>query len=81
MFSNIGTPKHSFSIWNKWKINVLGVPILKHVRVQKLSFLIFRSEVWPRGYKTFFMLYSVEHEILNAHKYNNIKKFGIFMLR
>ena len=24
---------------------------------------------WPRGYKTFFMLNSVEHEILNAHKY------------
>ena len=28
----------------------------------------------PRGYKTFFMLNSVEHEILNAHKYKNIKK-------
>ena len=22
---------------------------------------------WPRGYKTFFVLNSVEHEILNAH--------------
>ena len=33
---------------------------------------------WPRGYKTFFMLNSVEHEILNAHKYKNIKKFSIF---
>ena len=32
----------------------------------------------PRGYKTFFMLNSVEHEILNAHKYKNIKKFGLF---
>ena len=32
----------------------------------------------PRGYKTFFVLNSVEHEILNAHKYKNIKKFGIF---
>ena len=30
----------------------------------------------PRGYKTFFVLNSVEHEILNAHKYKNIKKFG-----
>ena len=29
----------------------------------------------PRGYKTFFVLNSIEHEILNAHKYNNIKKF------
>ena len=32
----------------------------------------------PRGYKTFFMLNSVEHEILNAHKYKSIKKFGLF---
>ena len=29
----------------------------------------------PRGYKTFFMLNSVEHEILNTLKYKNIKKF------
>ena len=33
---------------------------------------------WPRGYKTFFVLNSVEHEILNAHKYKNIKKIGLF---
>ena len=36
--------------------------------------------IWvPRsqGYKTFFMLNSVEHEILNAHKYENIEKFSI----
>ena len=32
----------------------------------------------PRGYKTFFVLNSVEHEILNAHKYKNIKKIGLF---
>ena len=32
----------------------------------------------PRGYKTFFILSSVEHEILNAHNYKNIKKFGLF---
>ena len=31
-----------------------------------------------RGYKTFFMLSSVEHEILNAHRYKNIKKFSFF---
>ena len=35
-------------------------------------------ESWPRGYKTFFMLNSTEHDILNAHKYTNIKNFGIF---
>ena len=33
----------------------------------------------PRGYKTFFVLNSIEHEILNAHKYKNIKKFGFFL--
>ena len=37
-----------------------------------------QNENWPRGYKTFFVLNSVEHEILNAHKYRNIKKFGLF---
>ena len=32
----------------------------------------------PRGYKTFFKLNSVEHEILNAHKDKNIEKFCFF---
>ena len=31
-----------------------------------------------RGYKSFFMLNSVEHGILNANKYKNIKKFSFF---
>ena len=35
-----------------------------------------KLEIWPRDYKTFFMLNSVEHEILNAHKYKNVKNFG-----
>ena len=33
---------------------------------------------WPRGYKTFFMLNSTEHEISTAHKklkYGQMKKF------
>ena len=30
----------------------------------------------PRGYKTFFMLHSGEHEIVNAHKYKDINKLG-----
>ena len=37
---------------------------------------------WTRGFETFFMLNSaehVEHEILNAHKYKNIEKFGSFL--
>ena len=36
------------------------------------------TKTWPRGYKTFFVLNSVEHEFVNAHKYKNIKKFGLF---
>ena len=32
-----------------------------------------------RGYKTFFMLNSAGHEILNAHKYESIKKICIFL--
>ena len=35
-------------------------------------------ETWAQGYKTLFMLNSVEHEIVNARKYKNIKKFGFF---
>ena len=35
-------------------------------------------QIWPRGYKTFFILNSVEHEILNAYKYENMKQFIIF---
>ena len=34
-------------------------------------------ESWPQCYKTFCMLSSVEYEILNAHKYKNIKKIGL----
>ena len=33
------------------------------------------------SYKTYFMLNSAEHEISNAHKYENIQKFSIFRLR
>ena len=33
----------------------------------------------PRGYKTFSMLNSTEHEISNAHKFKYIKKFSFFL--
>ena len=29
------------------------------------------NEFWPRGYQTFFMLDSAEHEIFSANKYEN----------
>ena len=34
--------------------------------------------IQARGYKHFFLLSSAEHEIINVHKYKNIKKFSIF---
>ena len=60
---------------------VLGVPIFKHIRaaLEGVSHLITINAIsWARSYKTFFILNSVEHEILNAHKFKNIKTFGLF---
>ena len=37
-----------------------------------------RSKKQARVYKTFFMLNSAEHKILNAHKYQNTTKLSIF---
>ena len=48
------------------------------IEIHKASKKIYISFSRPRGYNTFFVLNSVEHEILNAHKYKNIKKFGLF---
>ena len=36
------------------------------------------TTTWPRGYKTFFMLNSTEHEISNAPKFKYIKKIQLF---
>ena len=33
----------------------------------------------PRGYKTFLMLNSVEHEILNAHKYKKYQEIWFIL--
>ena len=37
-----------------------------------------QTQIKARGYKTFFMLNSVEHKILIALKYEDIKKFNNF---
>ena len=50
----------------------------KHASYSSSEVTRLLKEIRSRGYKTFFMLNSVEHEILNAHKYKNIKKFGLF---
>ena len=41
---------------------------------------IHRSDAWPRGYDTFFMLNSTEHEISTAHKNLNTDKSWSFLL-
>ena len=57
-----------------WIFRFLGESLPKASSEEKVKLY----EFWPRGYKTFFVLNSVEHEILNAHKYKNIKKFRLF---
>ena len=50
-----------------------------HLNLCGLQVQIFSFLTWPRGYKTFFMLNSIEHENLNAHKYKNINKNQLFL--
>ena len=38
-----------------------------------------RPHIWPRGYVTFFMLNSDEHEILNAYKYKKYQEIWLFL--
>ena len=42
------------------------------------NFAFSKFKTWARGYKTFFMLNSVEHEILNAHKYEKYLEIELF---
>ena len=57
---------------------VLYVIVYVSSYIVLLLVLIVNFGTRPSGYKTFFILNSVENEILNAHKYKNIKKFGFF---
>ena len=43
-----------------------------------LALVIYLLHDWPRGYKTFYTFISVEHEILNAHKYKKISRNSAF---
>ena len=56
--------------------NYLSVQAHKPCSISHLLLRGLSAETRPRSYKTFSMLNSVEHEILNAHKYKNIKKFS-----
>ena len=46
------------------------------LRFEATAFVLFKTR--PRGYKTFFMLNSSEHEILNAHKYKKYQEIQNF---
>ena len=50
-----------------------------HWLVQKRSCIKVSFQIGLLGYKKLFMLNSAEHEILNAYKYKNIKKFSLFL--
>ena len=53
---------------------------LSALNILILTLLCFQDDTnfsCARGYKTFFMLNSANHEIVNAHKYKNIKKLSI----
>ena len=93
MCLNIGTPNnHHFPFGTNEKVVVLGVPILRHFRVYMVFIWFIRhyspvimlwagmymqsSKAGPEVIKLFFSCST--HEILNAHKYKNIKKFGFF---
>ena len=64
----------------KTDVQRITVKLLDEVSLSSNSVLVLkiRRVNRPRGYKTFFMLNSIEHEILNSHKYKDIKKFCIF---
>ena len=69
-FSQQNIKNVSFRLYHVENLKTKGV--LVHLRRS----LILKNRA--RGYKTFFMLNSGENEILNAHKYKNIKKFVFF---
>ena len=45
-----------------------------------ISGIVRYAESWPRGYETFFMLNSAEHEIFSANKYENAKNSWHFYI-
>ena len=47
-----------------------------HTPGHSVVFLYTWTTIRSQGYKTFFMLNSTKHEILNAHKNKNIKNMA-----
>ena len=54
-------------------ISTVSTLIIATDKAEKTGMILIRS----RGYKTFFMLNSAEHEILNAHKYKKRAQISI----
>ena len=50
----------------------------KEVSERSKQSLEIMTKSWPGGYKTFIILNSVEHEILNAHKYKKYQEIQHF---
>ena len=71
-FTNIAVQQPRFKIW-----------VLRPFQEYFTYIEPIVSQRWvktrPRGYKTFFVLNSIEHEILNAHKYKKISRNLAFL--
>ena len=55
-------------------VGILTLMSRKKSYSAELSMIFYNLETRPRGYKTFFMLNSIEHEILTAHKYKKYQE-------
>ena len=58
---------NSLFISNEPEVKIL-LKLVKNENISTRDFLILNLETWPRGYKTFFMLDSTEHENFPARK-------------
>ena len=67
----------------------MSILVIEHIRTyvyrkRRLLDIANKLKSWSRGYKTFFMLSSAEHEIFSANKYENAKNswhFHIYLQR
>ena len=64
----------SFSIFSDpWSLKIENENNTTKTLTEKVTYMEQGSlEIRPWGYKTFFVLNSIQHEISNAHKYKNI---------
>ena len=81
--------RHCKIVFNKWvkiiqsvcDVSNTDIPrnlLFQRIQFEHISYFMYISTSGPEVIKLFFMLNSVEHGILNAYKYKNIKNFGLF---